>query len=132
MMMVTSAQRIGRYERLCLARETRPWPRSSRQAELGSRGSLRCWAADIRTGGMKSKSPCSRRNSGLIIAQSMEPKLQSKLNEVDKFSCIGAPTGHHVQEDRGESLGSGVRDVGYCFGTRCADGPRNRSHDGRR
>ena len=33
------------------------------RAELGSRGSLRCWAADIHTGGMKSKSPCSRRNS---------------------------------------------------------------------
>ena len=53
--------------------------------QLNSCGSLRCWAADIRTGGMKSKSPCSRRISRPhhYIANLWNRILQSKLNEVD-------------------------------------------------
>jgi hypothetical protein len=34
-----------------------------------------------------------------------------------------------VQKDRGNNLCFGLRDVGYCFGTECADCSGNRSHD---
>jgi hypothetical protein len=34
-----------------------------------------------------------------------------------------------VKEDRGNNLGSGIRDASYCFGTRSANSRRNCSID---
>ena len=45
----------------------------------------------MHTGGMKSKSPSSRRNSELILVRSTKRKLQSGLNEAGKFIGVGAP-----------------------------------------
>jgi hypothetical protein len=61
----------------------------------------------------------------LFFSQLGEPLVHRWL-AFSQQRCVH-PVGGHVQEDRGDNLGSGIRDAGCCFGTRCANGPRNRS-----
>jgi hypothetical protein len=123
-MTVTSAQHVDCYADH-VGKGDAPWRRSFGPADRGSRGSLRCLAADIYIGGMKSKSPSSRRNSGLY------PHAigSSNRGSTKPVSWCSRTEDGHVQEDRGDNLGGGVRDAGRCFSTRCAHGSRNRSRD---